>query len=50
VPRDDTAALGRAVVAALQRPRLGAAGRKRARTEFSVERMASRTAALYERL
>jgi glycosyltransferase involved in cell wall biosynthesis len=50
VPRDDTAALGRAVVAALQRPRLGAAGRKRARTEFSVERMASRTAALYKRL
>jgi glycosyltransferase involved in cell wall biosynthesis len=50
VPRDDAAALARAVAAALERPELGAAGRDRARTEFSVERMASRTVALYERL
>jgi glycosyltransferase involved in cell wall biosynthesis len=50
VPSDDADALARGIAAALERPELGAAGRERARTEFSVERMASRTAALYERL
>jgi glycosyltransferase involved in cell wall biosynthesis len=50
VPKDDAAALARAVAAALERPDLGAAGRERARTEFSVERMASSTAALYDSL
>jgi glycosyltransferase involved in cell wall biosynthesis len=50
VPRDDAAALARGIATALGRPELGAAGRERARTEFSVERMASRTTALYERL
>jgi glycosyltransferase involved in cell wall biosynthesis len=50
VPSDDVAALARGVAAALERPELGAAGRERARAEFSVDRMASRTAALYERL
>lgn len=50
VPSGDAAALARAVAEALERPELGVAGRERARTEFSVERMASRTAALYERL
>ena len=50
VSSGDPAALARAVAAALERPELGAAGRARARTEFSVERMAARTAALYERL
>jgi glycosyltransferase involved in cell wall biosynthesis len=50
VPTDDAAALAHAVAAALERPELGTAGRERARREFSVARMASRTAALYERL
>lgn len=50
VPSDDAAALAGGVAAALERPELGTAGRERARSEFSVERMASRTAALYERL
>lgn len=48
VPVDDPAALA----AALERatPALGAAARERARTEFSVERMATKHAELYERL
>jgi glycosyltransferase involved in cell wall biosynthesis len=50
VAADDVSALASAVRDALERPELGAAGRDRARTEFSVDRMASRTAALYERL
>ena len=50
VPSDDAPALARAVADALERPELGAAGRERARTEFSVERMATKTIALYERL
>jgi glycosyltransferase involved in cell wall biosynthesis len=50
VPSDDAAALASAVADALGRPELGAAGQVRARAEFSVERMAARTAALYERL
>jgi glycosyltransferase involved in cell wall biosynthesis len=48
VPPDDPDALARAVAAV--RPEQGDAGRERARAEFSVDRMASRTAALYERL
>jgi glycosyltransferase involved in cell wall biosynthesis len=47
VPPDDATALARAVAAALERPELGAAGLARARREFSVARMADRTAALY---
>jgi glycosyltransferase involved in cell wall biosynthesis len=50
VPADDPRALAGAVAEALERPQLGAAGRERARTEFSVDRMASRTADLYARL
>jgi glycosyltransferase involved in cell wall biosynthesis len=50
VAPDDPAALAAAAAAALERPELGAAGRERARREFSVGRMADRTAALYERL
>jgi starch synthase len=48
VPVDDPAALA----AALERatPEQGAAGRERARAEFSVERMTSKHVALYERL
>ena len=50
VPPDDAAALARGIVDALERPELGAAGVARARHEFSVARMADRTAALYEDL
>jgi glycosyltransferase involved in cell wall biosynthesis len=50
VKPDDPAALARSVVQALEMPSLGAAGRERARHEFSVERMAGRTAELYARL
>ena len=50
VPAGDPAALARAIGNALDRPELGAAGRERARTEFSVARMANRTADLYARL
>jgi glycosyltransferase involved in cell wall biosynthesis len=48
VPVDDPAALA----AALERatPEQGAAGRERARAEFSVERMTSKHVTLYERL
>jgi len=45
---DDPSALALGVARALDRPELGAAGRERARREFSVARMADRTAALYE--
>jgi glycosyltransferase involved in cell wall biosynthesis len=48
VPRDDPAALAGAVRDV--RPEHGAAGLERAKREFSVERMAAKTAALYERL
>lgn len=50
VPPDDPAALARAIEGALADPALGAAGLARARREFSVQRMADRTVALYERL
>jgi glycosyltransferase involved in cell wall biosynthesis len=50
VPPDDPAALARSVVRALESPSLGAGGRERARQAFSVDRMAGKTAALYERL
>jgi glycosyltransferase involved in cell wall biosynthesis len=50
VPPDDPAALARGVARALAEPQLGDAGRARARHEFSVWRMADRTAALYETL
>ena len=48
---DDPAALALGVTKALEeRDRLGDAGRERARTEFSVARMADRTAELYRSL
>jgi glycosyltransferase involved in cell wall biosynthesis len=49
VPPDDPAALAEALVRVLEQPRgYGAAGLERARREFSVERMARRTLAVYE--
>jgi glycosyltransferase involved in cell wall biosynthesis len=50
VPPDDPRALALAAVTALERPELGETLRTRARTEFSVARMAERTIAVYERL
>jgi glycosyltransferase involved in cell wall biosynthesis len=50
VAPDDPTALAAAVEDALGRPELGAAAQERARREFSVARMADRTAALYEAL
>lgn len=50
VAPDDPAALATAVDDALGRPELGVAARERARTEFSVARMADRTSVLYEAL
>jgi glycosyltransferase involved in cell wall biosynthesis len=50
VPLDDPSAFASAVESALGRPELGAAGRERAATEFSVARMADRTAGLYAAL
>ena len=51
VPPDDDDALARAVAdALLARDRYGAAGLARARSEFSVARMAERTLAVYESL
>jgi alpha-1,3-rhamnosyl/mannosyltransferase len=47
---DDPSALALGVARALDAPSLGAAGRTRARAEFSVARMADRTAALYRSL
>jgi glycosyltransferase involved in cell wall biosynthesis len=47
VPADDAAALGAAIAQALGRPELGAQGLARARSEFSIGRMADLTAALY---
>jgi glycosyltransferase involved in cell wall biosynthesis len=48
VAPDDPSALGLALAEALERPELGDAGRARALREFSVARMADRTASLYE--
>jgi len=50
VQPDDVSALAVGVARALEQPQLGAAGRLRARSTFSVERMAERTIALYESL
>jgi glycosyltransferase involved in cell wall biosynthesis len=50
VPPDDPQALAAATAAVLDRRELGTAGRERARREFSVARMADRTAALYASL
>ena len=47
VPPDDPAALAAGVERALAEHGFGPAGRERARSEFSVARMADRTAALY---
>jgi glycosyltransferase involved in cell wall biosynthesis len=50
VPPNDSAALARAITRVLDDPRdYGEHGRARARTEFSVARMAKRTLAVYER-
>ena len=53
VPADDPQSLSRALLGVLQDPgrgeRLGAAGRERALREFSVDRMASGTLAVYDR-
>jgi glycosyltransferase involved in cell wall biosynthesis len=50
VPSGDPASLAHAIAEALTRPELGAAGLARARNDFSVDRMATRTVELYERL
>jgi glycosyltransferase involved in cell wall biosynthesis len=50
VPPDDPAAVARAAARALAEPELGRAGEARARREFSVAAMASRTSGLYESL
>jgi glycosyltransferase involved in cell wall biosynthesis len=47
VAADDAAALAAAISSALEQPDLGPAGLARAHAEFSVARMADRTAALY---
>jgi glycosyltransferase involved in cell wall biosynthesis len=47
---DDASALALGVARALEQPSLGDAGRARAHREFSVARMADRTAELYRRL
>jgi glycosyltransferase involved in cell wall biosynthesis len=49
VPADDASALAAAVTRVLEDPDdCGECGRARARTEFSVDRMAERTLAVYE--
>jgi len=50
VDADDVSALAAAIDEALKRSTLGNAGRERAHGEFSVDRMATRTAALYNSL
>ncbi len=47
VPPDEPGPLAERIAAALEQRSLGAAGAERARREFSVARMADRTAALY---
>ncbi|MDQ5821635.1 MAG: glycosyltransferase family 4 protein, partial [Actinomycetota bacterium] len=51
VEPDDAAGLSAGILTALDRAEaLGAAGRARAHAEFSVERMARRTVAVYEQV
>jgi glycosyltransferase involved in cell wall biosynthesis len=50
VPPDDPPSLAAGIRRALAHPEYGEAGRARAHAEFSVERMARRTLALYEAL
>jgi glycosyltransferase involved in cell wall biosynthesis len=50
VEPDDVAALAGGIVRALEAPELGSAGVARARSEFSVARMADRTAAVYAQI
>jgi glycosyltransferase involved in cell wall biosynthesis len=50
VSPDDPSALALGVARALEQPQLGEVGRQRALREFSVARMADRTASLYESL
>lgn len=51
VPPDDPDALAEAILRVLRDPgRMGDAGRARAKAEFSVEKMAARTAAVYSSL
>jgi glycosyltransferase involved in cell wall biosynthesis len=50
VPRDDERALAARIAEALERPELGTAGEQRAMQEFSVARMADRTAEIYAAL
>jgi starch synthase len=50
VPPGDSASLARGIERALDEPALGEAGADRARREFSVARMADRTASLYATL
>jgi glycosyltransferase involved in cell wall biosynthesis len=50
VPPDDPSALAAGIERALASPQMGAAGRDRAQREFSVDRMADKTAALYTTL
>src|SRR5262249_26585801 len=50
VPADDPTALGGAIADALERGELGVRSRERALNEFSVDRMADRTLALYRAL
>ena len=50
VSPDDAQALAHGIVRALDQPQLGQRGLERARREFSVSRMADRTAALYLKL
>jgi glycosyltransferase involved in cell wall biosynthesis len=50
VQPDDAEALAHGIAHALETPQLGAGGLARAQSEFSVGRMADRTAALYGRL
>jgi glycosyltransferase involved in cell wall biosynthesis len=50
VPPDDASSLAGGIAQALEQPALGEAGRVRAQSEFSVARMAERTARLYRSL
>jgi glycosyltransferase involved in cell wall biosynthesis len=50
VPPDDAEALALAILQLFERPELGAAARERAHREFSVDRMAEQTLAVYDAL